>query len=135
MAKPKHMILCDTNILIEFYKNNANVTKELKRIGQSKIAISAITRAELYFGAINKMELRKIKQHLSLIHVISLDSKISENFIELMEDYSLSHKLAIPDALIAATALAHQIELYTLNIRDFHFISGLSLYQSTNLMG
>ncbi len=28
------MILLDTNILIEFYKNNARVTQELRQIGQ-----------------------------------------------------------------------------------------------------
>jgi tRNA(fMet)-specific endonuclease VapC len=40
----------------------------------------------------------------------------------------LSHKLSIPDALIAATALAHEAALYTLNVKDFYFISKLTLY-------
>ena len=51
------MILCDTNILIEFYKNNPQITEELRRIGPNCLAISAITQAELYFGALNKAEL------------------------------------------------------------------------------
>jgi predicted nucleic acid-binding protein len=34
---------------------------------------------------------------------------ISTQFITLMENYSLSHKLSIPDALIAATALVYQL--------------------------
>jgi tRNA(fMet)-specific endonuclease VapC len=46
-----------------------------------------------------------------------------------MENYSLSHKLAIPDALIAATALSHDMSLYTLNLKDFRFIEGINLYQ------
>lgn len=37
------MILCDTNILIEFYKGNADIVKALQQIGQPNIAISAIT--------------------------------------------------------------------------------------------
>jgi len=37
------MILCDTNILIEFYKNNPSIVQELRKIGQNLIAISAIT--------------------------------------------------------------------------------------------
>ncbi|MBK7896587.1 MAG: PIN domain-containing protein [Anaerolineaceae bacterium] len=45
-----------------------------------------------------------------------------------METYSLSHKLSIPDALIAATALVHNLELFTLNIKDFRFIPGLTLF-------
>ncbi len=49
-------------------------------------------------------------------------------FLQLMEGYSLSHNLSIPDALIAATALEHMLELYTLNTKDFQFIPGLMLY-------
>jgi hypothetical protein len=46
-----------------------------------------------------------------------------------MESYSLSHKVSIPDALIAATALVHDLELYTMNTKDFRFIAKLKLYQ------
>jgi len=31
------MILCDTNILIEFYKNNIQVVEELRRIGKERL--------------------------------------------------------------------------------------------------
>jgi tRNA(fMet)-specific endonuclease VapC len=41
------MILCDTNILIEFYKNNPQIVQELRQIGQEHLAISAVTQAEL----------------------------------------------------------------------------------------
>ena len=47
-----------------------------------------------------------------------------------METYSLSHRLSLPDALIAAMALEHDLELYTLNIKDFRFILGLRFYQT-----
>jgi tRNA(fMet)-specific endonuclease VapC len=123
------MILCDTNILIEFYKNNAPVVQELHQIGQDQLAISAITQAELYFGALNKAELAKIKQHLSLLRLFPIDLPISSAFLGLMEAYSLSHRLGLPDALIAATGLVHNLPLYTLNVKDFQFIAGLELYQ------
>lgn len=61
------MILCDTNILIEFYKNTPQIVQELHHIGPNQLAVSPITQAELYFGALNKAELKKIKQHLSLL--------------------------------------------------------------------
>jgi tRNA(fMet)-specific endonuclease VapC len=32
-------------------------------------------------------------------------------------------------ALIASTALVHNLELYTLNAKDFRFIANLRLYQ------
>ncbi len=126
------MILCDTNILVEFYKNNSTIIKELRLIGLNNLAISVITQAELYFGAMNKSEFTKIKKHLSLLNIYSINIDISHQFIRLMDTYSLSHKLTIPDALIASTALVYQVELYTLNLKDFRFISGLNLYNPIN---
>lgn len=122
------MILCDTNILIEFYKNNAAIIQELRHIGSHSIAISVITQAELYFGALNKQELAAIRQHLRMIHRHSIDASTASCFINLMEQFALSHKPGIPDMLIAATALVHDLELYTFNIRDFRFIPGIRLY-------
>ncbi len=45
-----------------------------------------------------------------------------------MKSYGLSQILAVPDSLIAATALTHETPLYTLNRKDFRFIPGLQLY-------
>jgi tRNA(fMet)-specific endonuclease VapC len=122
------MILCDTHILIEFYKGNPTILQELGRIGVTQLAISVITQAELYYGALNKAELLRIQKHLNLLHNLPINHQVSSQFIQLMAQYSLSHKLAIPDALIAATALVNDIELYTLNIKDFRFIENLRLY-------
>ncbi|GAK54964.1 PIN domain protein [Candidatus Vecturithrix granuli] len=122
------MIVCDTNILIEFYKNTSNIVQELHAIGYTHLAISAITQAELYFGALDKAELRKIKTHLSLLTVFPVTNSISGRFIEIMETYCLSHKLSLPDAMIAATSIHHH-KLYTLNQKDFRFITGISFYQ------
>ncbi|MCK5522685.1 MAG: PIN domain-containing protein [Thiomargarita sp.] len=83
------MILCDTDILIEFYKDNSQIIQELRYIKPYNIAISSITTAELYFGALNKIELEKIKKHLEKISCISLDRAISQQFIQLMETYAL----------------------------------------------
>lgn len=124
------MILCDTNILVEFYKNNSTVINELQQIGIDQLAISIVTQAELYYGAINKVEFTRIQKHLNLLRNLPIDQQISDQFIQLMGRYALSHKLAIPDALIAATALVHDIRLYTLNLKDFRFIEGLNLYIS-----
>jgi tRNA(fMet)-specific endonuclease VapC len=122
------MILCDTNILIEFYKANPAVIQTLQHIGSSNIAVSVITKAELFHGARDRQELATIERHLSLCPSYSLNDSISALFIELMGRYSLSHKVSIPDMLIAATAISHKLELYTLNIKDFKFIPELNLY-------
>ena len=124
------MILCDTNILIEFYKGNSNIVQELERVELPNLAISVITAGELYFGARDKRELGQIKKNLSLLNQISLDTDISERFLALLEEYALSHRLSVPDALIAATALSQNIPLYTLNLKDFQFIPDLQLHKA-----
>ncbi|MEG5038776.1 MULTISPECIES: PIN domain-containing protein [unclassified Microcoleus] len=75
------MILCDTNILIEFYKNNTAIIQELRQIGIPNLTISIITRAELYYGALNKNELNRIQKHLDLLQNIpSIDPSQSNSF-------------------------------------------------------
>ena len=124
------MILCDTNILIEFYKGNSEIVQELKEIGFSNLTISNITAGELYFGARDKRELGQIKRNLGLLNQIPINADISERFLELLEEFALSHRLSVPDALIAATAISQKIPLYTLNLKDFRFISNLQLHES-----
>ena len=123
------MILCDTNILIEFYKGNSAVIDVLQDIGISNLAVSIATTGELFYRAKDKRELRKIQKHLTLINQIPLDTNISTRFLSLLEEYALSHKLSVPDGLIAATSLSHSIPLYTLNKKDFQFITDLQLHR------
>ncbi len=127
MATSK-LVLCDTNVLIEFYKNNSSVIDNLKKIGQSNIALSVVSTAELIYGALNKKELQQILTDLGHLTNLDIDSDICRIFIRLMTDYSLSHNLTLPDALIAASALHHDISLYTLNVKDFKYIPDLKLY-------
>ncbi len=122
------MILCDTDIFIEAFKNNALATGLLSRIGFQNIALSAITLMELYFGALNKRELAKIKSRLQKLEIINLDQKISETAINMIERYAKSHGLHIPDALIAATAICRGMQLLTYNVKDFKFVEEIRLY-------
>lgn len=123
------MILCDTNVLIELYRGNTGVTDILKEAGVANLSISVVTSGELYYGARDKRELRKIQKHLALLQQIPLDDEISGLFLKLLEEFALSHHLNIPDALIAATAIRHSLPLYTLNVRDFRFLPGLHIYR------
>jgi len=122
------MLLCDTNIFIEVYRRNMAICAELEKIGHENIAISDITRGELFYGAINKAELKLIRDDLDNVAVLHIDVEISEMAVNLVEKYCLSHKLDIEDALIAATAIYYDIELFTLNVKDFKFIPKLKLY-------
>lgn len=52
---------------------------------------------------------------------------ISERAVVLMETFALSHGLQLGDALIAATALEHDLVLLTANTKHFSAIDSLRL--------
>jgi predicted nucleic acid-binding protein len=83
---------------------------------------------ELYCGALNKLELQRIRKHLRAFHLCPIESEISDQATVLIERYAKSHGLLIPDALIAATALYHNYPLVTLNLKDFKYIEKLVLH-------
>jgi tRNA(fMet)-specific endonuclease VapC len=122
------IVLCDTDVIIGFYCNNPEVISELRIIGQQNIAVSTVTAGELIYGALNKKELIQIKKDLDNLILLDIDRKTCNIFLELLGKYALSHKLAVPDGFIAATAMANDIELYTLNLKDYRFINGLKLF-------
>jgi tRNA(fMet)-specific endonuclease VapC len=121
------MILFDTNILIEIYKDNAKIIEAAKQIGQENIAVSDVTCAELLYGARNKKELQAIRKDLNKLTVLPIQSSISSLAVELVEKFALSHRLSLPDALIASTAITYNVKLYTLNIKDFRFLKDVNL--------
>jgi predicted nucleic acid-binding protein len=123
----KGLVVCDTNIFIEFYKNNKQIVENLKKIGLENIAMSSITAGELIFGAFDKRELQNIRNDIDSLIVLPLNENISNKFIDLMTKYSLSHNLDVPDALIASSAIEYNCELYTLNQKHFKYIDELKL--------
>jgi len=94
-----------------------------------EIAVCDVVRAELYYGARNKQDLQEIITDLEEFSVFPLTQQISELAVNFVKTYCLSHKLEFADALIAATAILHNVELYTLNRKDFVFIPNLRLYE------
>lgn len=83
---------------------------------------------ELYYGALNKDELREIKEYLEAFEFIYIDKEISQFAIHLIGKYAKSHNLNLPDAFIAATSIKNNFKLFTLNLKDFKYIEGLELW-------
>lgn len=83
---------------------------------------------ELYYGALNNVELRKIKKYIEAFEIIQINQEISQLATDLIEKYSKSNNLNLPDALIAATAIICDI---TLNLKDFRYIEKLKLWVPT----
>lgn len=123
------MILCDTNIFISAFNGRTDTINQLNKIGLGEIALSAVTVMELLQGMGNKKELAQMKKKIKYYDVVQIDKAISQKAIDFIESYKLSHGLLIPDAIIGATAIVHQIPIYTYNVKDFDFLPDIILYQ------
>jgi predicted nucleic acid-binding protein len=121
------MVLCDTNVLIHAFNGRQETINRLIQIGLEDVALSVITVMELYQGAGNKVQLAQLKRKIRYYDVVEIDNAASRLAATLIEKFKLSHGLQIPDAIIGATAVVHQIPLFTYNIKDFHFIPGIIL--------
>lgn len=125
------MVLLDTNILIHLFKNDESTTLITSKIGEENLIVSGISVMELYQGMRNKNEMAWMKARLKYLRIIQVDGNISKRAIQLMLDYRLSDGITIPDALIAATALEYEYELFTFNQKDFKNIAGIRLHPMT----
>ncbi|MEO1212497.1 MAG: type II toxin-antitoxin system VapC family toxin [Bacteroidota bacterium] len=123
------MVLCDTNILIHAFNGNSETLAQLESIGFENIVLSSITIMELYQGMGNKEELARMKSRIKYFDSVEVNENISKHAQGLIEGFSLSHGLSIPDAIIGSTAVIHEIELFTYNLKDFRFIPNIKLYQ------
>ena len=127
-------LICDTDVLIEFFDKkkarHSQTIATINEIGIDNILISAISKMELIKGTLHKEHSQQVAKKLKRLDTILLSPEITVRTIELLNTYHLSHGLAIPDALIAATSLETGLKLFTYNVRDFKFIKGLNLYHS-----
>jgi len=120
------MILLDTNVLIEILKNNQKTIIKVQSF-DAILAISSISVMELYYGALNKVELNKLEKFVSMFQIIQLNESISTHATKLIKIYAKSHNLDIPDSLIASSALVNKCRLFTYNIKDFKYIKNIEL--------
>ena len=83
---------------------------------------------ELIVGAQNKANLTKLNKNINRFNILLVNPEITSIAIQLVESYKLSHNMAIPDSLIAATAIHTGFKLFTFNKKDFKFVPGLQLF-------
>ena len=119
-------IILDTNVLIEILKDNQSTIKKVQSF-TCPLAISSITVMELFYGALNKAEVKKLEKFVALFEIIDINEAVSKQSMILIKTYAKSHNLDIPDGLIASTALVLDAPLFTYNLKDFRFIDGLEL--------
>lgn len=121
--------LLDTTVLIDLSRGRPAAADFVDEAINSGIPlfISVISAMELIAGCRNKAEVHKAEKLVASFTLIHLSPIASTKAYELMLVYNKSHSLAIPDALIAATALTEGLELATDNDRHFKMVPNLAV--------
>lgn len=124
--------LLDTNICIYWFKGSMGIDKKAVTIDIGDIYVSAITIAELLYGAYNSANIEKntnkIKEFEDVINVLYLDHKVLEHYAKIKAKLKSDGRIVDDfDILIAATALVNDCILVTNNIKHFERITGLTV--------
>ncbi len=118
----------DSDILIDVSRNVGEAIDYLRRKSEKfTLVTSSITQMELLIGCRNKTEQRQLERFLRPFPILPLNEAITDQAVDLLRQYRLSHGLLLPDALIAATARVNDTPLATMNQRDYRFIAGVEL--------
>ena len=120
------MRLVDSDVLIWNWRGQDGAATLL---AAAPFALSAVSYMELVQGMRNARELKHLQNDLRLWRatLLPITEAISIRASRLVEQHYLAHHLQLADALIAATALEHRMELVTSNTKHFQPITGLKL--------
>jgi predicted nucleic acid-binding protein len=115
------VLLIDTDVLIEVSRGRDRfVLAQWEEVGRenSFALCSPVTIAELWRG-VRPYEQLSLIDLLSTMTCIPIDAEVGRRAGDYMRQFAKSHRLEIPDALIAATASVHNLQLWTRNRRHY----------------
>ncbi|MDD2716132.1 MAG: type II toxin-antitoxin system VapC family toxin [Candidatus Wallbacteria bacterium] len=115
--------LLDTNAIIDLLKVNSIFSKLEK---SAKFSLSFISELELLsYKNIEPLEEKSIRNLIGKAGIIDINDKIKAETIRLRRKYNLK----LPDAIICATALSHDLTLITADekLKNLQEIKSLSL--------
>jgi len=120
------VILLDTNVLIEILKGNKTTIQKVENL-HTTLSISSITVMELYYGALNKAEIKKLEKFITLFTILHINTEISIHSTELIKTYAKSHNLDTNILIEILKGNLYGYSLFTYNIKDFRYIDGINL--------
>ena len=122
-------MLVDTDILIWYLRGDRRAAGFLRDC--RPVTMSVVTYIELVQGMRSKQEHRALRRTIRRWgwRVLPLDESISSRAVAYVEKHFLSHALRLADALIAATAVSHDLTLATGNLKHYRVIDELTLRQ------
>ncbi len=123
--------LLDTDTVSFALRGLGRVADRLREHRPSEIAVSAVTIAELRYGAARRRSRRLrrlLDTFLEAIAVLPFDTAAADRYGELAADLAFrGEPIGMADAMIAAHALVLGTVLVTHNTRHFERIAGLKL--------
>jgi hypothetical protein len=115
-------MLVDSNILI--YAAQPAHAHLRQFIAEQAPAVSAVTYVEvLGYHQLDDEERQYLEAFFRLAQVLPLSQAVLDQAVTLRQQ----RKLSLGDALVAGTALVHDLTLVTRNVEDFQWIQGLLL--------
>ena len=124
MSAKTARFLVDTDVMIDFLRGRPEAIRWVKRKAD-RITLSVVVLAELFAGARDDAERSELDALSSLFPVLDVSTEIARQGGILKHRFHPSHGTGLADALIAATAEIHDMELKTLNVRHYPMIPGL----------
>ncbi|MDR3094110.1 MAG: type II toxin-antitoxin system VapC family toxin [Bacteroidales bacterium] len=121
------MILLDTSVLIELFRVKDKSKTLFFRLSASddKFGVSSITHYEIFIG-VPIMQTDFWTTFFEQVKIIPFDGKCSQEAVKIYKELKVKNKLvALPDLLIAATAIANRLPVATLNVKHFERIEKL----------
>jgi len=121
--------LIDTNVIIDNFGNKLPA-KAKEFLNSFEPVVSVVTKIEI-LGWPNATEeqLKPLYDFMEMAGILPIDEAVIEKTILIRQ----TKKIALGDAIIAATALVHRLILISRNISDFKNIQDLQLIDPHNL--
>lgn len=122
-------MVVDTSIFIEYLRAKDKKKSILFAIPDStQLFISSVTMYELLMGAIDENKQKDIKLLTEDIPVLPFDERVSKKAAEIYHQLRRQNKMIeFRDIFIAATCLAFELPLKTLNAKHFERIKKLDI--------
>ena len=123
-------VLLDTHIVIYVLKQRPPEVREVFKRNQGRMAISAITRAELVHGAAKSQFPRRnlgvIEDFLSRLSVLAYPAEAAHHYGSIRAALERQGRtVGVNDLHIAAHARSHGLRLVTNNLGEFERVPGL----------
>lgn len=130
--------LIDTDWIIDYLTGQPDARATLTALRADTLAISLITLIELYEGAYTSRDPDAaeagLQAFLQRVTLLAIDQDVALAAARIRATLRRNRrpiKHRSLDLLIAATAIAHGLELVTRNRKDFADIPGLVLFQAS----